>query len=119
MATTTDNSGTTAATEDRGVRATWRGLPASAKTGLVLAILAFFTPVTVERERFVSGEAVCEFFDFGAWIIGLVTIVVGIVTVIDSRKADRRGLVLGLGVVIIGFGVFHVLRAYGVFFSPC
>jgi hypothetical protein len=110
---------TTMTTEAKGFKALRKSLPSSAKAGVVLAVLAFFTPVTVERERFVSGEAICEFFDFGAWIFGLITIVLGLVTLVEARKSDRRGLVLGIGVVITGMGVFHVLRAYGVFFSPC
>jgi uncharacterized membrane-anchored protein len=109
----------TTATQDSGLRATWRGVPGSAKAGLTLGVLGFFVRVTVEQERFVNGEPVCEYFDFGAWIIGLVTIVTGIVTVVEARRASRRGLVLGLGLLIIGLGVFHVMRAYGVFFSPC
>ena len=109
----------TTTTDKPGFRATVRRLPSSANAGLVLAVLAFLTPVTVERERFVSGEAICEFFDFGAWIFGLITIVLGLVTLVEARRADNRGLVLGLGVVIVGLGVFHVLRAYGVFVSPC
>lgn len=106
-------------TKDTGLRATWRGLPGSAKAGLLLGILGFFVRVTVERERFVSGEAVCEFFDFGAWIFGIVTVVTGIVTIVEARTASRRGLVLGLGLLIVAVGVFHIMRAYGVVGSPC
>jgi len=109
----------TISTEDKGLKATWRALPSSGKAGIFLSILAFFTPVTVERERFVSGVPMCEFFDFGAWIFGLITIVLGIVTIIEARRSSRRALVLGLGFVVLGMGVFHVMRAYGVFFSPC
>ena len=110
---------TTIITEDTGFKAEWKSVPTSAKAGIFLSILAFFTPVTVERERFVSGVATCEFFDFGAWIFGLVIVVLGLVTLVEARKANRRGLVFGLGLLILGLGVFHVARAYGVFFSPC
>lgn len=106
-------------TETKGFRAWWKVVPASAKAGFVLTILAFVAPVTVERERFVSGEAICEFFDFGAWIFGLITIVLGLVTLVEARRSDRRTMVLVLGVVVTALGVFNVLRAYGVFFSPC
>lgn len=109
----------TTTTEERGVKALWRVLPGSAKAGLFLGILAFFVPVTVEQERFVSGVPTCEFFDFGAWILGIVTVVTGLVTLVESRRSSRRLLVLGLGLGIVALGVFHVMRAYGVFFSPC
>ena len=46
----------------------------------------------------VDDEAVGEFFDFGAWIFGLVTIVLGLVTLVEARRSDHRALVLGLGV---------------------
>lgn len=106
-------------TDRQGIRELWQSLPGSAKAGLSLSGLGFFVRVTVERERFVSGEAICEFFDFGAWIIGLVTIVTGIVTLVEARRADRKDVVLGLGLVILAFGVLHVLRAYGAIGSPC
>lgn len=97
----------------------WRSLPGSAHTGIVLSVLGFLLSFEVKNETFANGQAVCEAFDFGPWIIGFITIVTGIVTLVEARKADNRILVLALGAVIIGFGVFHVLTAYQVFLPVC
>jgi hypothetical protein len=109
----------TIATERTGLVARWKALPGSARSGLVLSVLGFLIHFEVKNETFANGQPVCEAFDFGPWIIGFITIVTGIVTVVEARKADNRLLVLGLGLVIIGFGVFHVLTAYQVFLPIC
>ena len=77
---------TTMATENKSFGTLWRAVPTAAKAGVILTVLSFLTPITVERERFVSGEAVCEFFDFGAWIFGLITVVLGIVTLVKPAS---------------------------------
>jgi hypothetical protein len=102
-----------------GVVREWRALPGSARAGLILSLLGFVVRFTIENEKLINGQVTCEAFDFGAWIIGLVTIVTGLVTLVEARKADRRLMVAGVGIVILAFGLFHLLRAYQVFLPLC
>jgi hypothetical protein len=109
----------TIVTERTGLRAKWKSLPGSARTGLILSVLGFLLSFEIQNDNMVNGQEVCEAFDFGAWIIGLITIVTGLVTLVEARKAENRALVLVLGVIILAFGVFHLLSAYQVFLPIC
>lgn len=109
----------TISTDQNELMARVKSLPGSAKTGLILSVLGFLIRFEVMNETFANGQAVCEAFDFGPWIIGIVTIVTGLVTLVEARRSDSRATVLVLGVIILGFGVFHFLRAYQVFLPIC